>query len=141
MVKSIHRGVWNWLKGCDAVRKLGFSYGIEANGATIMIPNEQTEMYYNDGTELRTYACMIVVIRGVSFAANDDGNIAVLEDVDEIAKWMEVQIAAENLPELPEGCTIDDITVRHTQTGMSAAQDGLYAKYMIPFEIKYITKE
>lgn len=138
MVKSIHRAVWDWLRTCPAVKSLSFEYGTEGNGSMILRPTRELEESYSSGKELYSYACELTCFKPLTFDANDDGNITMLESVDEISDWIRAQVDEGRIPELPEDCTYSDFDLFDNQTEFAIAQDGMYAKYVVPFRIYYI---
>lgn len=140
MGKSKHRAVWDWLRGCERVKKLFFSFGTEGNAATVIVPSDSLVEEYVSGAQARTYTVQLTRFLPVSFDANDTSNIDMLEDIDAIAEWIDARGKAGDFPEFPEGCTVSEIRAYASMSGYEIAQNGVYARYILPFTI-YYTKE
>ena len=102
-----------------------------------MQPTDTLIQEYIDGRQLRRYAVELIRFRPITFDANDTGNIDMLEQIDDIIAWLQVQEAEENYPELPEGMRVAAVRVLETEAGYAIANDGIMAKYMLPFTIEY----
>lgn len=139
MAKSIHRAVWEWLKGCEKLTKLFFNFGTQSAEATIMVPNDVVNVDFISGAEEHAYNVELARFLPLTFSANDD-NITMLEDVDAILDWIRQMGDEGRYPDLPEGCSVTGIHVQNAAAGYVYSQNGVYAKYQIPFTIEY-TKE
>lgn len=135
---SKHRAVWNWLQQCSKITHLFFNFGTEADGSTIIVPSDSQVEEYISGATLREYTVELVRFLPLTYDANDSANIDMLEDIDAVTDWIMKQAAAGNYPAFPAGCTVTGIDVLNSTTGYAIAQNGVYAKYMIPFTINYI---
>lgn len=138
MTKSKHRAVWDWLLTCERVTKLFFSFGQESNAATVIVPTDTMIEEYLSGKQEREYAVQLTRFLPVSFNPNDLSNIEMLEDIDAIADWIDARAKAGEYPEFPEGMTITEISTYRSMTGYEIAQNGMYARYILPFTISYI---
>lgn len=134
---SIHRAVWAWLKGCEQVNDLFFNFGTQSSKSTIMIPNDTLEGEYISDIQRRMYTVELAIFLPLTTEANDDGNIAMLERIDAIGQWIVEQARGGNIPEFPDNCTIDSIEVSDSVAGYAVAQNGVIAKYVLPFIIHY----
>jgi hypothetical protein len=93
---------------------------------------------YIDGSQHRRYSFELSRYCPITFIQNDPGNIDMLEDAQAIARWVEEQNDAGNLPELPDGCTAESVIVLDEYAGYKTALDTNTAKYMIPFALDYM---
>ena len=139
-MKSLHRAVWEWLKGCEHADRLFFNFGEIASAGTIMIPNDRLEVEYASGAQRRAYDVELAVFLPLT-TDGDDGNIAMLERIDAIADWIRKSSDRDEIPEFPEGREIDEIEVNDSVAGYAVAQNGVIAKYSLSFTIFYIKKE
>ena len=136
-VKSIHRAIWEWMHECPSAGQLFFNFGDIKSGSTLMQPTDTLIEEYIEGQQLRRYAVELIRFRPITFDANDTGNIDMLEQIDDIIAWLQEQEAEENYPELPEGMRVAAVRVLETEAGYAIANDGIIAKYMLPFTIEY----
>ena len=130
--------MWDWLRTCPSVKKLSFNYGTEGSHSMILRPTRTVEADYAGGEKLYNYTVELVVYKPLTFDPNDSGNIDMLESVDEISDWLQEQIENENYPILPEGYIFSDFSIYENQTEFAIAQDGMFAKYVVPFTIQYL---
>lgn len=138
MSTSIHRAVWDWLKSCPDVQKLSFNYGTARDGQMLIRPTRSVSMDFMGGKKLYEYRVELTVFKPLTFDANDDGNIGMLEQVDSIAEWIHDRSESGDLPILPDGYAFDGLDLYEAQTEFAIAMDGAFAKYVIPFTITYI---
>lgn len=136
MSTSKHRAVHEWLQGCHGIAKLFFSFGTESDGATIIVPSDRLLTEYSSGMQEREYTVQLSRFLPLSFSAADTINIDMLEDVDTIAEWIVQQEEDHNYPIFPANCRINSIEVMDGVTEI--AQNGLFARYILPFTINYI---
>lgn len=138
MSTSIHRAVWDWLKQCPSVKKLSFNFATESTDLVLLRPTRSVEEAYTGGAVSMAYTVELTIFKPLTFDADDNGNIDMLESVDDISDWISEQVQMDNLPVLPEGHTFSDFTLMENQTEFAIAQDGMFAKYIIPFTIYYL---
>lgn len=106
------------------------NYGIFPNTDTLI---EE----YVDGTEIRKYVCQINIRR---FAALDADRLKNTEFLERLQRWFAKQTDEENLPEMPEGCTPEEITADNAMLlDMDAA--GKKGTYTIQIILKYTREE
>ena len=136
---SIHDALWEWFLQCAKITKLYFNFSGTDDGDTAIATSGDTLIAeYIDGSQRRQYAFDLVRYLPFTEVENDAGNVAMLEDVEAISRWVEEQNDAGNLPEFPNSCTAESVRVLDEYAGYVAAQDESRAKYMIPFAIDYI---
>lgn len=136
---SAHDALWKWFAGCASITKLYFNFSGAADGDTAITTSGDTLIEeYIDGSQRRQYAFDLVRYLPFTEIENDAGNVAMLEDVEAISRWVEEQNDAGNLPEFPDGSTAERVRVLDEYAGYVAAQDDSRAKYMIPFAIDYL---
>ena len=139
MINSIHGAVWEWISQCGSATKLFFNFGaIENAGTTISTAGDTLLDDYIDGSQRRRYAFEIYQTHPYTTNQGDDGNIDVLEDVEAIAKWVEEQCEAGNLPRLPERMIPETVVMLDEYAGYVTALNENTARYMIPFALDYI---
>ena len=139
MTSSIHSALWEWLAGCATITKLFFNFSGQEDGDTAIATAGDTLLDdYIDGSQRRRYAFELIRYLPASFAANDDSNVLMMEDVDGIVAWVQQQNDAGNLPQFPDGYAAESIEVLDDRTGYVAATDQNRAKYMVPFAIEYM---
>lgn len=138
MAISKHRAVWDWLKQCQSIAKLFFSFGTESDGATVIVPSDTLDEEYTSGAQRRAYTVQLTRFLPLTFDVNDTANIDMLEDVDAIAEWIAAKAEAGDFPVFPEGYTVTNIDVYSSMTGMEIAQNGVYSRYILPFTIYYL---
>ena len=139
-VSSIHRAVWDWLKTCPTVTKLSFNYGTEGDHSMIIRPTRSVEETFTGGQRLMAYTVELTIFKPLTFDANDSGNIDMLESVDIISDWVRAQIREGNFPQMPDGYVFSDMTMYENQTEFAIAQDGMFARYVVPFTINYLDR-
>lgn len=84
---------------------------------------------YIDGTELRRYACQITVRR---FSVSDAERLRNSEFLERLQRWL-----STHLPELPEGCTAEEIQGANAMlSDMNAA--GTKGVYTIQIIMDYV---
>ena len=136
---SIHDALWEWFLQCAKITKLYFNFSGTDDGDTAIATSGDTLLEeYIDGSQRRRYAFNLIRFLPFTEEENDAGNVAMLEDVEAISRWVEEQNDAGNLPEFPNSCTAESVRVLDEYAGYVAAQDESRAKYMIPFAIDYI---
>lgn len=136
---SIHDALWEWFLQCAKITKLYFNFSGTDDGDTAIATSGDTLIEeYIDGSQRRQYAFDLVRYLPFTEIENDAGNVAMLEDVEAISRWVEEQNDAGNLPEFPDGSTAERVRVLDEYAGYVAAQDDSRAKYMIPFAIDYL---
>lgn len=139
MTSSIHSALWEWLAGCATITKLFFNFSGQEDGDTAIATAGDTLLDdYIDGSQRRRYAFELIRYLPASFAANDDSNVLMMEDVDGIVAWVQQQNDDGAFPTFPAGYTVESVGVLEEGAGYVAAQDQNVAKYMIPFAIDYI---
>lgn len=139
MTSSIHSALWEWLAGCATITKLFFNFSGQEDGDTAIATAGDTLLEdYIDGSQRRRYAFELIRYLPASFAANDDSNVLMMEDVDGIVAWVQQQNDDGAFPTFPAGYTVESVGVLEEGAGYVAAQDQNVAKYMIPFAIDYI---
>ena len=139
MINSIHGAVWEWISQCGSITKLFFNFGaIENASTTISTAGDTLLDDYIDGSQRRRYAFEIYQTHPYTTNQGDDGNIDVLEDVEAIAKWVEEQCEAGNLPGLPERMIPEAVVMLDEYAGYVTALNENTARYMIPFALDYI---
>lgn len=139
MTNSIHQALWDWFSQCAGITKLFFNFsGTNDSDTVISTAGDIVLEDYIDGSQRRRYSFELVRYLPATFAANDTGNIQMLEDVDAIVAWVREQVAAGNLPELPEGYCPEDVAALDEYAGFAVARDENTAKYMIPFALDYM---
>lgn len=139
MTDSIHSALWDWFLQCEAITKLFFNFST-ANDADVMISTAGDTLLeeYIDGGQRRRYAFELSRYCPITTQRNDDGNVEMMETLDEIIEWVEARNAAGELPVLPGGKTAESITLLDEYAGYVVAQDENIARYMIPFAIDYV---
>lgn len=136
---SIHDALWEWFLQCAKITKLYFNFSGTDDGDTVIATSGDALLQeYIDGSQRRRYTFELIRYLPFTEAANDTGNVAMLEDVETIISWVGQQNDAGNCPALPNGCTADRVYVLDTYTGAVSAQGDSCAKYMIPLGIDYI---
>lgn len=136
---SIHAALWTWFMQCTAITKLFFNFSGTEDGDTALATSGDTLLQeYIDGSQLRRYTFELIRYLPATFAANDAGNVAMMEDVEAIAEWIQQRNDSGEFPELPAGKTVESVFLLDSSTGYVAAQDENTAKYMIPFAIDYL---
>lgn len=136
---SIHDALWEWFSHCASITKLFFNFSGQDDGDTAIATAGDTMIEeYIDKSQRRQYSFELVRFLPITFAENDPGNVAMMEDVETIAAWVEEQCAAGNYPKFPEGCAVEEVKILDSAIGYVAAQDENMAKYMIPFAIEYM---
>ena len=136
---SIHDALWEWFLQCASITKLFFNFSGQDDGDTaIATAGDMLIEEYIDKSQRRQYSFELARFLPITFAENDPGNVAMMEDVEAIAAWVERQCAAGNYPEFPEGCAVENVKILDSTIGYVAAQDENMAKYMIPFAIEYM---
>lgn len=136
---SIHDALWEWFSQCASITKLFFNFSGEDDGDTAIATAGDTLIEeYIDKSQRRQYSFELARFLPITFAENDPGNVAMMEDVEAIAAWVKEQCAADNYPVFPDGCTVEDVKILDSAMGYVAAQDENIAKYMIPFAIEYM---
>lgn len=139
MTSSIHSALWEWLAGCATITKLFFNFSGQEDGDTAIATAGDTLLEdYIDGSQRRRYAFELIRYLPASFAANDDSNVLMMEDVDGIVAWVQQQNDDGAFPTFPAGYTVESVGVLEEGAGYVAAQYQNVAKYMIPFAIDYI---
>lgn len=139
MTDSIHAALWEWFLQCSAITKLFFNFSTAKDSDTVIATAGDTLLDdFIDGSQRRRYAFELSRYCPITFAQNDPGNVDMLEDAQAIARWVEEQNDAGNLPELPGNYIADNIVVLDEYAGYTTPLDGKTAKYMIPFALDYI---
>ena len=139
MIKSIHSALWEWFGQCPVAAKFFFNFGTsESSSAILATAGDTLTEDYIDGSQRRRYAFELNWIGPFTTDENDPGNIEILEEAQEIVRWVEEQISAGNLPQLPANCMLDGMEVLDEYAGYATALDSNTAKYMIPMAIDYI---
>ena len=137
--ESIHAALWEWFMGCASITRLFFNFsGTDDGDTAIATSGDALIAEYIDGSQRRQYAFNLVRYLPFTEAENDAGNVAMMEDVDSIVRWVQEQNDAGNFPQFPDCCTVESIEVLDDRTGYVAATDQNMAKYMIPFAIEYM---
>lgn len=139
---SIHAALWEWFLGCASITKLFFNFAQEGDETTsIATSGDMLLEDYIDGSERRRYSFELIRFLPATYEPNDRGNIDMMEDVEKILNWIELQNDAGNLPQLPENYFAEEISViDEYNTDYVSAQDGNLAKYMIPIQLIYTKK-
>ena len=139
MATSTHDALWRWFMECKDISKLYFNFSGAADGDTAITTSGDTLLEeYIDGSQRRRYAFELVRYLPFTEIENDAGNVAMLEDVETIAHWVEKQNDSGNFPEFPNSCRVERVQLLDEYAGYVSAQDELRAKYMMPFAIDYI---
>lgn len=139
MASNKHRAVWDWLLTCPYIGDLFFNAMTDRLGGTVLVPSETVVEEYLDGSQKRNYNCALTRFQSFSMDANDMANITTVTDLEDLMDWVRRQSEAGNFPVFPEGCTVTDIRVLPNESGYMVAQDFANAKYMIQFQIEYLT--
>ena len=139
MNESIHAALWEWFSGCASITKLFFNFGEAEDDSTVIATSGDVPIEkYIDGSQLRRYSFELIRFLPASHTANDAGNIAMMEDVEQIAEWVRARSEADELPALPPGCQALSAEVLDSEGGYVAAENENTAKYMIPMAIEYL---
>ena len=139
MAKSIHDALWKWFAGCASIAQLFFNFSSTDDGDTAIATSGDTLLEdYIDGSQRRRYAFELIRFLPVSVAANDDSNVAMMDDVESIIEWVRRQSDDGAFPDFPAGYTVESVGVLEESVGYVAAQDENTAKYMIPFAVDYV---
>lgn len=140
MSANKHQAVWDWLMTCPHIGDLFFNASRAEDGNTQLIPSERVVERFIDGSARMSYDCELTRFVAYSADPNDERNIESLVDFRKVAKWIDEQWEAGNLPAFPEGETIEEIELLPNTAGYMVAQDLSLAKYSLQFRIEY-TKE
>lgn len=139
MTDSIHAALWEWFLQCSAITKLFFNFSSTKDSDTVISTAGDTLMEdFIDGSQRRRYAFELSRYCPITFAQNDPGNIDMLEDAQAIARWVEEQNDAGNLPVFPGGYAAESIIVLDEYAGYTTPLSENTVKYMIPMAIDYI---
>ena len=86
---STHDALWKWFAGCANITKLYFNFSGAADGDTAITTSGDTLIEeYIDGSQKRQYAFELVRYLPFTEVENDAGNVAMLEDVEAISRWV-----------------------------------------------------
>lgn len=139
MAKSIHDALWEWMQRCEGIARLFFNFSSAESGDTVIgTAGDTITEEYIDGSQLRRYSFELIRYLPYTTKENDDGNIAMLDEVESIAEWIRAQNEAGELPELPPGYSAESVTVLENYMGYVAAQGEDRAKYMMPIAMDYM---
>ena len=139
MTDSIHAALWEWFLQCKDITKLFFNFSTAKDADTVILTAGDTVLEeYIDGSQRRRYAFELSRYCPIITQYNDDGNIAMLEDAETIARWAQQQSDEGVLPVLPAGYSAEKIIVLDEYAGYATATNENIARYMIPFALDYM---
>lgn len=92
---------------------------------------------YVDGTEIRQYVCQINIRK---FAALDADRLKNNEFLERLQRWFAAQTDDGNLPDLPDGCTAEEITAANAML-LDMDITGKRGTYAIQIVLKYTKEE
>lgn len=104
------------------------NYGIFPDGDIL-------KQSYIDGSEVRQYTCQITIRRFSKFDADRLKNNEFMEQLQE---WFDTQLEEDNLPELPAGCSVSEISAANailSELGITG-KTGVYTIQIIMEYIK-----
>ena len=133
-----HEAVWEWLATCPYIGDMFFAASRGEDGNTMLVPSDQEVTTYIDGSSLHNYNVALTRFLAFSADPNDNANIQDAVDLEAVAEWVEQQVDGGNLPDFPDGETVQDIRVLPNESGYLVAQDMTLAKWMIQFQIEYL---
>jgi hypothetical protein len=138
LTDSIHAALWGWFSQCSAITKRFFNFSTSEDSDTVITTaGDMVVEEYIDGSQRRRYSFELSRFSPLTTAANDPGNVEMLEDVHSIAEWVEQQNDCGNLPIMPKGYFAESVVVLDEYAGYVVAQNENIAKYMIPFALDY----
>lgn len=133
---SRHEAVMEWLASCPLLQQLYFQFGAEVVDSVIVSPSTQTLHRFIDGSRECRYVCELVWTLPASSDA-DEINIDAMLYIDALNEWLDEQNSSGNYPAFPDNCRISEIEPIDSGTGYVASEDGLQARYIVPFAFIY----
>lgn len=133
-----HEAVWEWLRGCPYIQDMFFNTGLIESGATQLVPSESEMSVYIDGSKRMRYDATLIRYVPVSIDPNDTTNISEMVDFEKVGDWVENCSFAEEFPEFPDGCIVEDVRVLPNKGGFAVDQKMHLGKLMIQFQIDYL---
>lgn len=142
MNQSRHKAVYQFLSEYGAIKNKYFNFSIsENNTATLLPANAYTDspiQNYSDGTQLRYYDFTVMQYKAVSTEINSEENIEILEEISDLARWIDKCGEDGIYPPFPEDCTIIDMYALPADTAYIADADEHGVNYVLKFRIEYL---
>ena len=137
MAESIIEGLWEYLKGCPLLAE--FTVGVnfhkdDIDSAGIVEDNTEPIRKYVSGSELKALQASLFLGQ---LSAEDFQRIKTSAFLDDLRKWFKAASAADNLPELPEGYTAQDISMGNA-VPFEYGENGAKCTYQMNITLEYI---
>lgn len=123
-----------WLAACPQVQQLYFQFSAGKIDDLALSPKEETIQRFIDGSCECRYVCELIWFRPASID-DDDINLKAMLDIEALRAWVAMQNELGNLPEFPEGMQVQEAELIDSGNGYVATNDGVKAKYIIPFAL------
>lgn len=96
--------------------------------------NDRLIEKYIDGTQMRQYVCQITIRK---FSKADADRLKNSEFIERLQSWFDEQCELDNLPQLPEDCTADEI---HAENAMLSelSVTGKTGTYTVQIIMQYV---
>lgn len=140
MPESIIEGMREYIAACPLMsefekgrRHIDWTSADDDNYGIFPDTDHKLEEYV-DGTQIRQYVCQITIRKFSTLDADRLKNSAFME---RLQSWFDEQYENDNLPQLPKGCTADEIEAANA---MLSEMDitGKKGTYTVQIIMKYI---
>lgn len=137
MAESIIEGLWEYFKGCPLLAE--FTVGVnfrkdEADSAGIVEDNTETIRQYLSGAALKAMHASLFLGR---LSAEDFQRIQTSAFLEDLRKWFKAASAEDNLPELPEKYSAQDISMGNA-VPFEYGENGAKCTYQMNIKLEYI---
>ena len=142
MTTSIVNGIQEYFSGCPIIQdmsgkvKVDFLKDQNRIFSIEPIPANPIVEEYLDGLKEKQYLFSIVV----KFPYSDEAlqNINNNKLFENLSHWVEVQNEADSLPELPEGCQAEELTVTSPGALLQVTADWKTGRYQMQMRLVYL---
>lgn len=142
MTTSIVNGIQEYFSGCPIIQdmsgkvKVDFLKDQNRIFSIEPIPANPIVEEYLDGLKEKQYLFSLVV----KFPYSDEAlqNINNNKLFENLSHWVEVQNEADSLPELPEGCQAEELTVTSPGALLQVTADWKTGRYQMQMRLVYL---
>lgn len=140
-----------YLQQCEGIKQLYFQYGEMRAGSVQMLTNSvesAARAEYIDGSRPRQLDYSLIWFKPISIVpvrnpatGQYNGNIAELDDVQNIIEWVEQQQDDHNLPDFGPGYEVDSIRCLHDVPqllGIDTTSSPALARYSFTVRVEFL---
>lgn len=141
MSKGRNEAMLAWFMECPHAGNVYFNFSEWKDESTMFATNDVAVKKYLGGSSKRQFYFHLIAYRAADGQTpNSPINAQMMDEVEQIGKWVEAQNKTRNFPDFPEGCAVQSVEVLSSAPSVSGNQE-IGAKYLMSCRVTYLQQE